>query len=58
VNGRHPAWITCLFFHQAELLLENVAFCQNKFARIRRFPSISAFSPLQKLFLPQRGASQ
>jgi hypothetical protein len=45
-------------FHHAEFLLENLAFNQNKFARKRRFPPVSAFSPLQKLFLPQRGASQ
>jgi hypothetical protein len=45
-------------FHHAELLAENIAFNQNKFEENRRFLSVSAFRALQKLFLPQRGASQ
>jgi hypothetical protein len=58
LRGHHPAWIRCLFFHHAELLAENLSFSQNKFERKRRFLSVSAFPALQKLFLPQRGASQ
>jgi hypothetical protein len=45
-------------FHHAELSLEIIAFSQNKFERMWRFPPVSAVRSLQKSFLPQRGASQ
>jgi hypothetical protein len=51
-------WIRCPRDHDANLSPENIAIGQNKFEQKRRFLSVSAFPPLQKLFLPQRGASQ
>jgi hypothetical protein len=42
----------------AVFLAENNSSCQNKFEHDTAFPLFSAVRPLQKLFLPQRGASQ
>jgi hypothetical protein len=53
-----PAWIRRLATPGAVFLAENNSFCQNKFEHNTAFPLFSAFPPLQKLFLPQRGASQ
>jgi hypothetical protein len=52
------AWIRCRHAYDADLSVENILFSQNKFVDVATFLSVSAVRPLQKLFLPQRGASQ
>jgi hypothetical protein len=52
------AWIRRFILPGAELFMEIIPFCQNKFASTVQFPLDSALRPLQKSLAPQRGASQ